>query len=182
MHYLPLLDNLSLSGSLRLSKSESFTSQKRESVSTLKRASISVPPLTATSILSSVSDTPLTSVPTARHFELPVVMEEDEKGEESSIKKISLDTKSQAQDDQLEDEVFSPVNKKTSRVKFPPKIECTNDQQLSDASTQTNGSKGDDDDEDLLNIVMRDILYKYIPLPPSNTTTPSASQCNLENY
>ena len=187
VHCLPLLDNLSLSGSFRLNRSESFTSQKRDSVSsTLKRASISNAPMTATSVLSPVSDAPLTSVSIARHFELPVVMEEDEKGEEKSeesdVKKseeMSLDNKSQVQDDQLNDEVFAPLDKKPSQVK----LEGDSDEQHMDASTQTNISKvSDGDDEDLVNIVMRDMLYKYIPLPPSTATTPSASQCNLENY
>ena len=182
MHHLPLLDNLSLSGSLRLNRSESYTTQRRDSISsTLKRVSISTAPLTATSVLSPVSDAPLTSVSVARHFELPVVMEEDEKSEEVGVKKskeTSLDDKSQTQD---EDEVFLPLNKKTFQVKSSPKSEDgDNDQQHMDASTQTSSCKGGSDDEDLVSIVMRDVLYKYIPLPPSTTTTPSASQCNLE--
>jgi hypothetical protein len=57
-----------------------------------------------------------------------------------------------------------------------------NNQQHTDASTQTSSSKQDEGDEDLVNIVLRDVLSKYIPLPPSTTTTPSVSHCNLENY
>lgn len=132
------------------------------------------------------SVTPLGSSSAIRHFELPVLMEEDEKGEDSS-KKTQETTFSKNQtctrDDPLEDEVFVPLDK-TSRVKVSPQLGCVNDQPLTDASTQTNANKesGGDDDEDLLSVVMRDVLYKYIPLPPSTTTTPSASQCNLENY
>lgn len=183
MHYLPLLDNLSLSGSLKLNRNESFTSQKRDSTSSAaKRASISTAPLTASSsILSPVSDTPLTSVSIARHFELPVVMEEEEEVSVKESKETTLDNKSQTQDE--EDEVFSPLNEKTFQVKSSPSSEDGDDnQQHLDASTQTSSDKGGGDDEDLVNIVMRDVLYKYIPLPPSTTTTPSVSHCNLENY
>ena len=186
--YILQLDNFSLSGSLNLSQSESFNSQNRASISSaLRRSSVSIPPLTATSVLSPVSDsvTPLGSSSAIRHFELPVLMEEDEKGEDNS-KKIQETTFSKSQacthDDRLEDEVFAPLDK-TSQVEVSPMLGCGNDQPLVDAATQTNGNKeSGDGDEGLVNIVMRDVLYKYIPLPPSTTTTPSASQCNLENY
>lgn len=126
--------------------------------------------------MSPLTDASLTSASIARHFELPVVMEEDEKSEDVDVKRTketSLDDKSCTQE---EGKVFSLPNKKT--------LVDINDQQHMDASTQTSSSKGTggDNDEDLVNIVMRDVLYKYIPLPPSTTTTPSVSHCNLENY
>lgn len=164
--FTPIIDNLSLSGSLKLNRTDSFNAQKR--------ASIATTPLTGSSFLSPVSDAPLTSVSVARHFELPVVMEEDEKSEGVDVKRtkeISLDNKSCTQE---EDKVFSLPNKRI--------LVDIDDQQHMDASTQTSSSKGGGDDEDLVNIVMRDVLYKYIPLPPSTTTTPSVSHCNLENY
>ena len=156
---------------------------RNESISSaIKRASIST---AVSSILSPVSDAPLTGVSIARHFELPVVMEEDEKSEEGSTKKsreISLDDKSQVQDKD-EDLVFSTLNEKLYQVKSSPSSEDgDNDHQVMDASTQTSTSKGGGGDEDLVNVVMRDVLYKYIPLPPSTTTTPSVSYSNLENY
>lgn len=156
---------------------------RNESISSaIKRASIST---AVSSILSPVSDAPLTGVSIARHFELPVVMEEDEKSEEGSTKKsreISLDDKSQVQDKD-EDLVFSTLNEKLYQVKSSPSSEDgDNDHQVMDASTQTSTSKGGGGDEDLVNVVMRDVLYKYIPLPPSTTTTPSVSHSNLENY
>ena len=154
---------------------------RNESVSSaIKRASIST---AVSSILSPVSNAPLTGVSIARHFELPVVMEEDEKSEEGSTKKsreTSLDDKSQVQDN---DEVFSPLNEKPYQVNsFPSSEDGDDDHQVMDASTQTSTSKGGGGDEDLVNVVMRDVLYKYIPLPPSTTTTPSVSHSNLENY
>ncbi len=153
MHCLPQLDNLSLSGSFKLNQAQSPNTQKQYTISsTMKRSSISTPSPTASSILSSpIGDTPFTGVSIARHFQLPVVMEEDERSEDVGVKKSDSEG-------------------------------VDNNQQHIDASTQTSSSKRDDGDEDLTNVILRDVLSKYIPLPPSTTTTPSVSHCNLENY
>ena len=152
------------------------------SLSSQKKASISIPPLTASSVISPVSDGPLTSAST-RHFELPVVVEEDDEKNEDYSSMVrgreATSTGSQAQQHQelLEDEVF---DHNSITVTFPAELGANyGGHKLIDASTQTNGNKFDDNDWLSLR---RDILCQFIPLPPSNNTTPSASHCNLENY
>ena len=132
--------------------------------------------------MSPMSDGPLTSAST-RHFELPVVVEEDDEKSENSISMLrgteAVNTGRQAQQDQeqLEIEVFDDSS---ATMSFPTKLGANyHSHKLIDASTQTNVDKFDDSDWLSLR---RDILYQFIPLPPSNCTTPSASHCNLENY
>ena len=153
---------------------------RSESVSSQKKASISIPPLTASSVTSPMSDGPLTSIST-RHFELPVVVEEDdEKSEHRMVRgREATSNGRQAQQDQepFEIEVF---DHSYATLTFPAELGanyCSH--KLIDASTQTSDCKCDNSDWLSLR---RDILYQFIPLPPSNSTTPSASHCNLENY
>lgn len=155
---------------------------RSESVSSQKKASISIPPLTASSVTSPMSDGPLTSVST-RHFELPVVMEEDDEKSENSISMVrrreaaSTERQAQLDQEQFEIEVF---DHSSATMTFPAELGANyRNHKLIDASTQTSVDKFNDSDWLSLR---RDILYQFIPLPPSNSTTPSASHCNLENY
>ena len=113
----------------------------------------------------------------ARHFELPIVEEEENERSEDCSRtqrsKGTLDVATQAQGERLDDDVFAPLNKNNSSVTLSPKSGADN--QLVHASTQTK-----EDDGDWL-MIRKDMLYQFVPLPPSNTTTPSASQSNLEN-
>ena len=143
-----------------------------------KKVSLTIPPLPAST--SSVSDIPSTgvSVLSARHFELPIVEEdENEKGEDGSQTKKSKDilkTGTPTQGEQLDDDVFSPLKKKDLRVILSPKSHASH--QLVHASTQTLK----EDDSEWLRI-RKDELYQFVPLPSSNATTPTASQSSLEN-
>ena len=120
-----------------------------------------------------------------------VVEEDDEKSEDSSIKKSkeTLSAETHAQGELSDDEVFSSANQKVCNAPIlsSPPAELSapdhSDDKLVAASIQTAVSIGSESncDDDLWNI-RRDVLYQFIPLPPSTTTTPSASVCNLENY
>lgn len=129
---------------------------------------------------SSVSDVPWTSV-SARHFELPIVEEGDEKNNEdknTARSKETQDAGTQPQTDQPDDDVFSPLTTKASKeVTFQHGLGV--DHKLVNASTQTNASQ--DDDTEWLK-VRKDVLYQCIPLPASTTTTPTTSHINLENF
>ena len=131
--------------------------------------------------MSPMSDAPLTSIST-RHFELPVVME-DEEDERKIRDEVDNSGRPEACCEEASDDVFSP-HKSRKTVTFTPEPSCGKVSVAIDVSTQTDTSAGvseESNEKEWWNI-SRDVLYQFIPLPPSNCTTPSASHSNLENY
>ena len=159
---------------------------RSDSVSSQRKLSISVPPPPPTSsMMLPTIDAPFLSA-SPRHFELPVVVEEDDDKSEvtsqtmRSEEVVNAGSQTQRDQEQLNDDVFSALNQNSSGATRQAKLgsnPCGH--KLIDASTQTSINKSDDSEWLSLK---REILYQFVPLPPSNNTTPSVSHCNLDNY
>ena len=130
--------------------------------------------------MSPMSDAPLTSVST-RHFELPVVMEDEEDDETKIRDDVDNPGRQEAYCEEASDDVFSP-HRSRKTVTFTPEPSCGKVSVAIDVSTQTEPAASEESDQKEWWNISKDVLYQFIPLPPSNCTTPSASHSNLENY
>lgn len=131
-----------------------------------------------------VSDVPPPSATSARHFELSTLVEEEE------TKGSSMTSLQRAKEIQLKgssSDEFDGTILPACTVgigTFTGASDSIAKKMSVNVGTQTGANSPYTSRTTCITLpnVSKELLYQYVPLPPSTTPTPSASFCSLDNY